>query len=434
MSSSPKHCEARLRREREERLRRERERQAALERQRRAEEEGRRQRARLTATQNTARTEHQQIERQLSGFAQGECGRYVAEGVARVRRALAGVAATINSAQGESDVQTARAELDRLRNDLAQLMAEGEAARLATHLAREEAALELVRQRFQAMDRRRADKIDRQGRREVEDCLRRAESTLARKDPQQTARITADAQKRLDQHGQLVQQRFAEWSRRHESAQAAVDGARDRVSSLKGDAVVMRWQSSAVRAMEERLHRLSALVETEQFEGAEAEAAKLLEQSEGVVAEADKAQLKDDKRNYIVHGIVEVMKKQGFVVQDGFPAHERPQEAGSPVLIYASRLGGGAVAVSVPQDGEICYDVEGFDFHTERRADGGVIRSCDKAEEQLNSLHAALDEAFGIEMSELSWEGKDPDRRKRYADELPTSSSTSSPRTRARRD
>ena len=432
MSSSPKHTTATLRREREERLRQARQRQAALERQRRAEEERRRQRERLAAAQNAARAEQQQLERQLSGFAQAECGQYVAEGVARARRALGAVAATIDAAREESDVQSARAELDRLGDELAQLKAEGEAARLASHLAREEAALELVRQRFRATDGRRAEKFDRPGRRAVEEELRRAESALARKDPQRAARITADAQNRLQAHAELVQQRFAEWSRRRESAQVAVDGAHDRVSSLRGDAVVVRWQAPAVRAMEERLHRLSALVETEQFDAAEAEAAKLLEQSEGVVAEADKAQLTDDKRNYIVHGIVEVMKRQGFEVQDGFPAHERPQDAGSPVLIYASRLGGGAVAVSVPQDGQIWYDVEGFDFHAERRADGGVIRSCDEAEKQLNSLHAALDEAFGIETSELSWEGKDPDRRKRYADQLPTSSSSAAPRTRAR--
>ena len=93
----------------------------------------------------------------------------------------------------------------------------------------------------------------------------------------------------------------------------------------------------------------------------------------------------------------------------------------SATIIQAVRIGGGAVAVSVPQEGDIWYDVSDFPMRAENTDDGKTIRTCDEAEQEIVRLHEAMKEAFGIEMSELNWDGKDPDRVRKAAERLPES-------------
>ena len=118
------------------------------------------------------------------------------------------------------------------------------------------------------------------------------------------------------------------------------------------------------------------------------------------------------------------MNQMGFVVQAGSPLLEYPGDPASASIIQAQRLGGGAIAVSVPQEGEIWYDVDGYPMRVETNSDGREVRSCDEAQEQIEQLHLAMEKTFGIQMGELMWEGRDPDRIRKAADRLPDSAHT----------
>jgi hypothetical protein len=165
--------------------------------------------------------------------------------------------------------------------------------------------------------------------------------------------------------------------------------------------------------MERQVTETRVRIDAGEFATAEAEITLIQEGIEPLLQKTQEAQLRDDRRNYIVTGIVEVMGRMGFIVQAGSPSAEEPNRPDSPTIIQARRIGGGAVAVSVPQDGEIWYDVDGFPKRLEPAPDGRLAPSCDEAEAQIDQIHAALDESFGIETGELLWQGKatQPDRK-----------------------
>lgn len=426
MSGSPKYSTARLREEQERQLREDRRRREAAEQARREAEERRLRQERLEQARQSARSQADALQQQLTGYDETEAARFVAAELAGLRERLVRARAAMQQATDIAAVQEADRELERIRVDLRQTAAEGDAARLAAHLAREAAALARLRQAFATLDESRSVKFDLSGYRAVNDAIGDAEEALERQSPERAAAVLEAARRRLDDHRRMVDEQFTRWARDRERAANHVAEAADRIASLKVDATAMRWNAADVQALEQRVRRLSARLDAGQFEAVDREAAALRSDADRLVAAAGEAQYREDRRAYLVRGILHVMQARGFVVQDGFPAQEAPDQAESATIIYAQRIGGGALAVSVPQNGEIWYDVEGFEFHTETDEGGSVIHSCDRAEEQLEQLHQALDASFGIEMSELRWAGKPPRRRSRRADDLPVS--TAQPR------
>jgi hypothetical protein len=161
------------------------------------------------------------------------------------------------------------------------------------------------------------------------------------------------------------------------------------------------------------------LIGAEQFAAVRAAVADLLARVDQTLAVAQEQQLKEERRQYIVEGLVQAMRQLGFIVQGGTPALEHAGVPASATIIQAERLGGGAIAISVPQEGDIWYDVGGYPMRLETGGDGQPAHTCDEAENQIEQMHAVLNEAFGIQMGELMWDGKNPTRISRQADRLP---------------
>jgi hypothetical protein len=173
------------------------------------------------------------------------------------------------------------------------------------------------------------------------------------------------------------------------------------------------------RVLSQRVEEARTLIEAESFALADGKLSELSDQINAFLQLAQETQLNEDRRNYIVGGIVQVMSQMGFVVQAGSPALEHPGRAGSATIIHARRVGGGSVAVSVPQHGEIWYDVDGFPKRMELGIDGRAGPTCDEAEAQIERMHAVLDQDFGVKMSELLWEGKPKRPERKRAERLP---------------
>ena len=429
MSDSPKYCTARLREERERRLREKRERKAAAELAKRKAAEELRRDTRFEKDRQAAQNELAAIQATLTAMSNSDGGRFVPpERVEALRVQLAEFKTVIGETILEERLRRARTDLQRAREDLQSLVAQAEATKQCAALAAEEAELVKLERRLAAMDHARCQKLDPTGFREVNSLLSGARSSLEGKDLAKARRDAASAKHRLTSHETAIAERFSVWQDAKNRAQTALSSAGDRIAGLRADEVVVRWAGRELAALEKRFETAIRLAETEKFDLVPDETAHLLDESDALVGRVQELQLKEDRRQYVLQGILDSMGQLGFVVQQGYPVLEHPDEPGSAMIIQAERIGGGAMAVSIPQEGDMLYDVAGFPLRTEANADGQTVRSCDEAEQQIVRMHELMKESFGIETSELHWDGKDPDRIRKTAERLPESA----PATRTR--
>ena len=422
MSDSPKYCSARLREAQERRLREKRERQAAKELARRKAEEERRGSTRLEQGRRTARKEFADAQADLADFLKADIVRFApAEQVNALRTRLRELEIVINETILEERARATLAEVKFLRESLRSLTAQANAAKLCETLAAEEAEVTKLEHQVAALDRARSDKFDRTGAMNLARLLADARSNLQSQNLPQVRRDIAAARKILVNHQAEVTKQLVAWQAAKDRAEMGLAAAGDRIAGLRADEIIVRWGTGELASLEERLERSSKLLSEERFDIVLTESAALLVASDAVIGHVQEFQLKEERRQYIVQGIVDVMGQIGFVVQQGSPALEHPNVPSSATMIQAVRIGGGAIAVSVPQEGEILYDVDGFPKRTETGGDGATVRTCDEAEQEIDRIHEAMKDVFGIEMSELVWDGKDPERVRKAAERLPES-------------
>lgn len=103
-----------------------------------------------------------------------------------------------------------------------------------------------------------------------------------------------------------------------------------------------------------------------------------------------------------------------------FHQPEHPGHPASAAIWGAKTQTGKGISVSVPIAGQVFYDVDGFK-HSVTTVDGNTAAVCDQAEQVLTQMHATLEDKFGVQMGEVLWQGKDPNRALRQADQLPSS-------------
>lgn len=187
-----------------------------------------------------------------------------------------------------------------------------------------------------------------------------------------------------------------------------------RLAGLEADALVMRWCPDEVARAREDVEQLRAT-------GGDVEPAcrGLTDQLAQLPERARAAQEAEERRRYIASGIAEAMREMGFTVSE--PQLEHPGVGASALVFEGVRASGGEVAVSVPVEGQVWYAVDGYPLRLEAASDGGDASTCDEAEREIAAMHAALEARFSVRMGPLGWEGKDPARVARYADDLPGS-------------
>jgi len=300
---------------------------------------------------------------------------------------------------------------------------------LAKELQLESLAINELQQRIGALDLARSQKFDPRGLEEVEAQTKAAAAHLQNRSLSAARQAVAMARQRLDVHQQVVAAAFTRWSQDRDNAGVVLDEVRDRLAALYSDPVVSRWVSAELVELNERLEKAALLFERERFDQARHEAIVIGQAIEPLIAKSQELQLKEDRRQYIVNGFLETLRQFGFVVDQ--PTLEYPDWPTSAVIIKAERPAGGAIAVSVPQEGEVQYDLAGNEFpkRVETGSSGQLVNTCDEAEQLLLALHGVLRDNFGIETGELMWQGKDPLRISRTAQQLPGTE----PRRQARR-
>ncbi len=225
-----------------------------------------------------------------------------------------------------------------------------------------------------------------------------------------------------DQATWAMRQAEAEEQRRQREQRMAIQRASTELHALQvgllADPMLMRWHAQSIAQLG---------VEIERVVGSE-QALPFLEEANQhtvtMIAEAKAAQSKADKRDYIARGIMQSLADMGFLVTD--PTAEHPDHPASAKIVCAANSAGKSIAVSVPVEGEVWYEIDGYLKTTEATVGGETALACDEGEKVLTEMHARLNTEFHVEASEIWWEDKDPQRLLRKAESLPASVPTQS--------
>lgn len=184
------------------------------------------------------------------------------------------------------------------------------------------------------------------------------------------------------------------------------------IVGLQADPMATRWHRQGIAALGTRIEGVVGSEQAPLFlEEAYRRAARM-------IAEAKAAQLKADRRDYIARSIMQSLAGIGFLVTD--PTAEHPEHPASAQIVCAANAAGKSIAVSVPVEGEVWYEVDGYTKTTEATVEGGTALACDEGEQVLNEMHERLNAEFHVEASALWWQDKDPQRILRKAESLPT--------------
>lgn len=424
MSTNPKKSAAVIEQERQYKLKLERQRQAEEEAKRRAAaaEQARRQRLEALRNQSIAQTQAvtTQVQQQQSSL--------YSQDSAELQKRCQKLLDILRSSQTESQIQNAVQEIPRIEQDLNQAVSrkrrDDEEKKRKAELEKQEFELQEIERQVSQISPAHATKFDSSGRAALQQAIEIVKSAIARGKPETVRAPLANAIETVQRHANLVAQRLADWLQRQAEAQQALGELRDMIAGLKADVVVMRWHGLSVAELETQAQTAVQAVTAEQFElpGNILAAAKTREQQ--IVNEANAEQIQADQRDYIAKSIAQTLQDMGFIVSA--PEAEYSDHPKTAIILKAATASGKGISVSVPVDGEVWYSVDGYPKSTQAAVGGGNAAVCDEAEQVLTEMHSALESEFGVKMSAISWEGKDPDRELRKADELPNSDSQQS--------
>ena len=329
----------------------------------------------------------------------------------------------LRSSQTESQIQNAVQEAPRIEQDLNQAVSrkrrDDEEKKRKAELEKQEFELQEIELQVSQISSANATKFDSSGRVALQQAIASVKSAIASGKPETVRAPLANAIETVQRHANLVAQRLADWRQRQAQAEQALGEVRDMIAGLKADVVVMRWHGHSVAELETQAQTAVQAITAEQFEvpGNILAAAKTREQQ--IVSEANAEQIQADQRDYIANSIAQTLQDMGFIVSA--PEAEYSEHPKTAIILKAATASGKGISVSVPVDGEVWYSVDGYPKSTQAAVGGGNAAVCDEAEQVLTEMHSALEAEFGVKMSAISWEGKDPDRELRKADELPNS-------------
>lgn len=429
MSGSPKHCRATLSAAQEAQLRLEREAQAKQEEKRRQLEEDRRRKERLEAARSEAGRGVEEAATRARGLRSADAGRFVVAELADATAQLEAIRRQLPAAADEKAARRLAEEAENVQERLGRIATRAEACLLAERLDKGEAAVVVMRKQIDALSPHWSLRFDSPGHDACRREIAAAEAALSRKQPAEAEASLKRAQEAFRKHVAEVDRKRQELRAGQERARSAVMAAADAVAGLAADPVVVRWSQPALAALERRVDGLQSMLDADQLEAVAREAAAITAGVAPLIAASQQAQLDQDRRDYIVRGITEVMSGLGFQIGDGYPRLEYENDEKSAVLIQSERPGGQPLAVSVPLQGEIWYVIDDESIRVARTADGRAVTTCDEAVDQIEALHAELDRACGIRMSRLEWNDEDPELIDAVRMQLPESTSAEAERT-----
>ncbi len=252
--------------------------------------------------------------------------------------------------------------------------------------------------------------LDPAGREEVRRALQAARLSVSAGEVLAEALVMEAAEALLKYQRGVAYARAIQESLRAHAEQAAAE-LHALLMGLRSDATVMRWHARSVEEITLECERIAC------SESPDALLAEARSRCATILEEANAAELKARQRDYIADGIARSLQEMGFVVTP--PTEEHRGHPATARLLHAASAAGKEIAVSVPVEGSIWYEVNGYPRSTEATVDGGTAVACDEAERVLTEMHALLNEAFEVKAGAIHWQGKAPKRKLRRAASLP---------------
>lgn len=414
MSGSPKYSRVEVEQRRQAELERQRRQQAEAEAQRRREAEARDRQQRLERqrqqTQATAIALGQQIQRDRAQVH--------AHAADRLTQQLSQLRPDIDRASSPQRLHQLGQQLQDLEQDfreaITQKRRDDAEQQRRDALDRQRFALaELERQQHELSD---AAKFDPSGQTDLQSAIAAVAAAIANGQPSAVEGPLHHAEHQWQQHQHRVRDRRAAWQQQQADAQTALGELQALAQGLQADPVVTQWRPDAIAAVVAAIAQGEQAIAQEQFATVSTLLDRAQTQRDEAIATANQAQLQADQRDYIADSIAQSLESLGFVISDRRLEHDHPASA---IVLGASTHAGQGISVSIPVEGEVFYDIDGYTKTTETAVDGSIAATCDGAEQVLTEMHHVLTEQFGIQMGELQWEGKDPNRQLHRADDLP---------------
>lgn len=252
-------------------------------------------------------------------------------------------------------------------------------------------------------DPRLAAKFDPSGARQVQAMVIRIKAAIgeARFDE---AIESAEAGVTLsNHHREQVLQAEREWLERRQAARATLHEMEALLSSALGDRIVTAWRKSAVETLSDTLAGAVHAIDYETWDVAAAIMDEVRAALARVTTEAVKREEEEAQRRYIARSVIAVLNEQGFYT-------EVPQllsdDRNSDVIIQAVRSDQRSLQIGIQRQGRVRYEVDGASRVLTPTPGSKVIQECPDAETAILALHKQLETDFGINMDDLTWEGK----------------------------
>jgi len=410
MSGSPKYSQAELDRQRQEQLQRARQQQAAAEAKRRREAE---ERERLRWLESCRRQGRQQAEAVMTAIQQQQ-GHLYAQDAQDLHHRCQQQRDLIQSAIAQSQFRAIAESLEQIESDVfasvGRKRRDEEEQKRRAELEQQQFELEELTRQVAQIPTADGLKFDALGQQQVNQAVQQVQQAISTGNPATVRQPLSQAIAAVKQYRQQVSQRRAEWHRRRAQAEEQQGELNALIAGLQADPVLMRWQGSAIAQLATLVSQGQQAIADEQFESVTTLLAESRQRSQTLIAAANAAQLQADQRDYITDSIAQTLEEMGFSI-----VYRQPEDCdpASATILGAKTNSGKGISVSIPVQGEVFYDVDGYPKST-------VAAVCDEAEQVLTEMHTVLADKFGVQMGELQWQGKDPNRQLRKADQIPS--------------
>ncbi len=408
MSGSPKYSSAQLERQRRERLERERKIKAEAEKRQREEVIARERKLRLEnlRTNLIAQTDriNQKISSQKSLIYNQDFNKLQAS-IQQLKRNLQNALTENNLHNFTPEISTIDTQLYqaviRKRRDEEEKQRKQEIEQLQFELSELEAEINQISE-FDS------DKFDSQGRKQVDKTLGNLRQSIKQGNPETVKSPLKDTQTIVKNHLNLVTKNKQKWEQEKLKAEQSFGEMNALINGLKADPVITTWCNHLITKLESLITDGEKEIASENFSKLDNLLTNLQQQSEAIIKIANEAQLKADQRDYIADSIAHSLTEMGFNLV--YRQAEHPDHPATAIILGAATNSGKGISVSVPVEGKVYYDIDGY-------TKTGAV--CEEAENVINEMHNLLEQEFGVKMSELWWEGKDPNRDIKSADDLP---------------
>jgi len=426
MSGYPKHHDVQLQRETEARLEREGQERARQEAIRRQQAQERERKRRLDELRSKSLVQSTQFESQLTAAAGSVYqGDYV-----QIEKKYRQNLDSIRTSPNEGGIRRAASAIADLTSDIVEASSrkrrdDAERQRLAA-IELQKVQLGEIERSLNSIPQDDRLKFDRSGSDDLGVTVRSLHSLIAQGNPSPVSTPLDRAKNSLQRHLAAVRDGKADWQRRKDAAEDAL-GELDAVAvGIGSDETVLRWFADLGEELSMLVRAGRNACELERFD----RPVELLSQGRDRVSEclrqASEAQRKADQSRYIADSIAATLRDMNFEVSAVRREHE--SHPASALLISAASVAGKSIRVSVPVEGQVLYVVDGYPHESASTNDGGQSAACDEAEGVLNQMRAQLRSEYGVDSGELDWEGKNPNRLLRSADDLPSGHGASSAR------